>query len=336
MRITFYSVAESFGGGERYLAMLVPALRERGVEAGVVCGSARAPRQLAEFADRGDGSSANDVVVLNGVGSLYRWGRDLPDCRASLFIQHSLLSDHQTSVVKRWLRPMLVRHYARQISAVVRVCRAAIPDGFFPHIETVYNGVPFDASHRPRRRQTSEFVLAMVGTVNANKGQADAIRLLRTLPEHVRLRIIGDGPLRERLQQRCGELGAGARVEWTGFVENPAEPLSVCDALLMLSRDEAMPFAALEAMALGLPVISTAVGGMPELVRDGYNGYLVKRRDDGQLLDRIQRLDADEELRYALAEHAHATIGCDFSTESMVSGFLRVCEDALRRTPAHR
>lgn len=331
MRIIFYSVAESFGGGERYLTLLIQELRARGIESYVVCASSSAPASIKALCCSSFMESPSDVIVLNGVGALYRWGRNLPRCAASIFVHHSLLSDHQSIFIKRWLRPMLVRYYAQRITTIVRVCRAAISDSFFANIETVHNGVPFSPALAPVRRNGPEFRLAMLGAVNANKGQDEAIRMLTELPKHIYLRIIGDGPLRVRLMNLCRTSGVSSRVEWTGFVADPIRHLAGCQALLVLSKDEALPYAALEAMAYGLPVISTPVGGMPELIIDGYNGYLSDRTDSAGLLRNIVRLDEEEDLRFKMAQNARQTISESFNVNVMASTFIRVCEAAIAR-----
>jgi len=331
MNILFYSVAEEFGGGERFLTLLVPALRARGYEAFVVCNSSNPPAALQVLSDTSVTASVDDVVVLNGVGALYRWGKRLPKSAASVFVQHSLLSDDQSPDLRRWLRPLLMKVFAGNITAVVRVCRAAMPDTMFPHTDTIHNGVAYDRALIPLRRTGEILRLAMLGAVNENKNQLKALRSLLELPQHIHLRIIGDGPLRHKLTAFAQLHDVSSRVEWVGFKEDPLTDLRQCHALLVLSRNEALPFSALEAMACGVPVISTKVGGLPELICDGSNGFLIDPTDDGALIDRVLRLDDDEELRYGMALNARESIRRSFTVEIMTDKVIDTVLSAIAR-----
>jgi glycosyltransferase involved in cell wall biosynthesis len=334
MRILFYSVAEEFGGGERFLTLLVPALRARGYEAFVVCDSSNAPAALRILSNSSVTASTDDVVVLNGIGALYRWGRRLPKSAASIFIQHSLLSDDQSSYLKRMLRPLLMKFFAANITTVVRVCRAAIPDTFFPNVETIYNGVNYESDLIPLRRKGETFRLVMLGAINENKNQAEALKLLRELPQHIHLKVVGDGPLRNELAMFAYQHNISDRVEWVGFKKDPLTDLRNCHALLVLSRNEALPFSALEAMASGLPVISTKVGGMPELICNDSNGFLVDPADHGALIDRLLQLDDDEMLRYSMALNARETIRRSFTVGMMADKVIGTVLSAIARSSA--
>lgn len=87
--------------------------------------------------------------------------------------------------------------------------------------------------------------------------------------------IVGDGPQREELERQCRRLGLEQTVLFTGQMENPYPLLKKADAFVLLSRYEGMPVTIEEAKILGIPVIATAVGGIPEQIREGVNGRLI-------------------------------------------------------------
>lgn len=137
-----------------------------------------------------------------------------------------------------------------------------------------------------------------------------------------RIKIIGNGPERAALEEYAKEAGLAGRVEFLGWQSNPWEHAQGADAVVMASEYEAFPLAAIEAMACGLPVFSTPVDGIVELVRPGENGFLFEGGNSGelaQLLDlyaqgKLPRVDADAcrksveayEAKRALADFAYS------------------------------
>ena len=135
----------------------------------------------------------------------------------------------------------------------------------------------------------------------------------------VGLVVIGDGPERKRLKSRASELGLDDRVCFTGAREQ-SETLALmaaCDVFVLNSLYEGLPHVALEAMALGIPVVATAVCGTPEAVVDGETGYLVNSQD-GALAEALERLIIDPGLRRRLGERARASVEETFGPRLMV------------------
>lgn len=124
-----------------------------------------------------------------------------------------------------------------------------------------------------------------------------------------RLCVLGEGPERAQLEARVRELGLGADVWLAGFDKNPFRYMARAQLLLHASRAEGMPGAQIQAMACGLPVVSTDCEfGPREVIRDGDNGYLAPVGDAAALAGRVERLLADEALRARMSKAARRSV----------------------------
>jgi len=322
MRIIFLSAAKGFGGGEKYLSLIIFSLRLRGYEVGLKSTTENIPSQLKDLLIHVDSYKEGDIVVLNGIGAVYKYCNKLPNFVVKVFIQHSSIYDDQSSIFKRLLRPFLIKYFARKINLTIRVCKSSLPDDFLPNVRTVYNGTPFNDNYEILNRTKSDFKLAMIGSLNENKNHIAALKFLTRSSSNISLKIIGDGSLAAYLRAFTIQNNLESRVTFTGFVSEASLELYDCHALLMLSRNEAFPFAAIEAMSLGLPVISTDVGGLSELVVHGTNGYLFEKNDFFRLDEFVHQLESDEALRQRLAHNARLSIKSGFTIQHMTDGFI--------------
>ena len=127
-------------------------------------------------------------------------------------------------------------------------------------------------------------------------------------------------------------LGLAAQVEFLGWVAGEAKQaqLAQADVFVLPSYNEGLPVSLLEAMAYGVPVISTRVGGIPELVRDGIDGFLIEPGDRAALEDRLRRLAEDARLRQTMGDAARADIARRFDVARMVADTHAVYEACLR------
>jgi glycosyltransferase involved in cell wall biosynthesis len=120
-----------------------------------------------------------------------------------------------------------------------------------------------------------------------------------------RLRIIGNGPLRQELETQAQTLDLTSRVEFAGLVTDPASSLRQAEILVMASRFEGFPYVALEALACGLPVIYTdCPSGPREIIRDGIDGMLVPAGDVDALAAAMDKLMTDDDARKEMAKRA--------------------------------
>lgn len=151
--------------------------------------------------------------------------------------------------------------------------------------------------------------LVFAGRLTRQKALDTALDAIARVPD-AELLVIGDGPDRERLERHALELGLNGRVRFVGSVPR-AEVLrafAAAQALVISSDWENFPHTAVEALALGTPLIATAVGGVPEIVRDGVNGLLVPPGEPDALAAAIARFLGSDELRARLAGAAPGSV----------------------------
>ena len=179
--------------------------------------------------------------------------------------------------------------------------------------------------------------LLYVGRIVAEKGLCDLIDALRELLNSpgpgYRLTLIGwdaHGEMK-RLQDYIEQLGIGHAVEMRGpMPPGPALMLAMrsCDIFVLPSWAEGTPRVLVEAMAMGRAIVATRVGGVPDLIEDGENGYLVEPRRADQLADAIRRLALDPQQRLDIGHRNWAKAG-SLTVEALAE---RMCEFAARQT----
>jgi glycosyltransferase involved in cell wall biosynthesis len=166
--------------------------------------------------------------------------------------------------------------------------------------------------------------IVMVANLRAEKGHdtllAAAPRILARYPD-ASFTFVGDGPRREALETLTRALGVTERVRFVGERRDVASILARHDLFVLPSRSEAFPNALIEAMATGLPVVATDVGGIPEVVRSGVNGQLVPPDDIGALADAVLALMDDPAAAAALGRAARAEVERHYTIDRMVERF---------------
>lgn len=166
-------------------------------------------------------------------------------------------------------------------------------------------------------------VIAVIGRLSEEKGVAVLLQAIRQLgPRAPLLLVAGDGPLREELEASAHDLP----VRWLGYLPDPRAAFAAADALVIPSLTEGLPLVALEAALLQRPLVATAVGELPNVLRDGA-GLLVPPGDAPALAEAIDRL-RDPALRRSIADAALLR-SRDYAVEAMAASYAVLYRDAL-------
>ena len=283
---------------------------------------AQLPAWLAGVPCRVHGEHGRDVHDLDGTRRRYRW-------------------------IRRFYRPLVQRYVplsedlARYLHDQVGVAVA--------RIRPICNGVDMER-FRPREDAARDGVLPpgfanqdslLIGTVGRLEAVKDQITLVRAFTEicrhnasdtRLRLILVGEGTLRGEIEALLTREGIRDRVWLAGSRDDVPALLAALDVFVLPSLAEGISNTLLEAMACGLPVVATRVGGNAELVSEGETGLLVPRADPQAMAAALQRYIDNADLRSTHGLAARARAEAQFSISGMVQRYLEVY-DELCRTP---
>jgi glycosyltransferase involved in cell wall biosynthesis len=164
-------------------------------------------------------------------------------------------------------------------------------------------------------------ILGAVGVLNESKGHRYLIEAVSKIVQtglDVRLLIAGEGPLRKQLEALSRDLGLDSRVRLLGFREDIPELLALMDIFVFPSLWEGMSLALLEAMAVGLPIISTDVHGAVDLIRDNKSGILVQKKDTRGLVKAIRHLVSNPNETKKMGQEARRLVHSNYTLERQI------------------
>jgi glycosyltransferase involved in cell wall biosynthesis len=242
--------------------------------------------------------------------------------------EFAMFYEQECGPVRRWL----IRRLFDRVSCVVVLSRQweqwvrGISRN--AHIEALYNPVIAGTAAFPWAGRDQASVLTL-GRLNQGKGSYDLLSAAATMPATaLRLLLGGDGEI-EQVRRAAGELGLAERLELLGWVGPEAKQRCLARATVyaLPSYNEGMPMSVLEAMAAGLPVVTTPVGGVPEAVTDGVEGFLVAPGDVAMLRDRLHRLLSDQALAQAMGAAARRKIESTFSSTVIMPRLEKIYTD---------
>lgn len=225
--------------------------------------------------------------------------------------------------------------------AVSDEVRGSIPARLQKRVEVVVQGIVMsDIEHARAQRETvraelgvrdDDVVIGTVANFRAQKAYPDLLAATRVLAARkvpARFVIVGQGPLEDEIRALHASLGLDGYVDILGYRPDAIRVLGGCDVFALASHYEGYPVAVMEALALGLPVVATAVGGMPEAVREGVEGLLVPARRPDLLADAIEALVRDPVRRLAMGKAA-AVRGRRYDIEGAVRRTEQIYRDVI-------
>jgi glycosyltransferase involved in cell wall biosynthesis len=291
----------------------------------------------------------NQIEVVNWnfyhpLANRYLWALTILAPRLHHFYTDHISRSASASTVghrgklKSLLKQALCRRYQKTV-CISKHVRSQLEEQKWPNLRTAYNFVntdrfrPDPTIRRANREElgvAEEFVAITVAYLIKDKGVDLAVKALTYLPEDVVLWIVGDGPERESLGTLSQQLGVEKRVRFLGPRQNVERLLQAADCGLVPSvwADNA-PMANIEALAAGLPVVASRIGGIPEFTDHGRSGYLFTAGDAKELASWVGVLRDDPQLRQRMGEVARSTMLDRYSAQSLLSQHL----DLYRAAP---
>ena len=345
MTVCHINLARGFRGGERQTELLIRNLGEEGLDQVLV---ARMGEPLIERLESAPGVRLLPVKG-NALSALLAAGS------ATLIHAHESRAAHAAYLRYRLSRtPYIVtrrvsnvphgdfftrrvyRHAAMNAcvaGSVGRILQAYEADVSTCVIHSAISQLDVDtfAVARLRAAYEGKFLVGHVGALdNKTKGQIYIIRAARELQHsypHIHFLLIGGGADEDWLRKEARDL---RNLSFVGFVNNVGDYLSILDILILPSNIEGIGGVLLDGMRFGLPVIASRVGGLPEIVHDGANGFLIQPHNPQQINEAILCLHDDDHLRRRMGKSGKEFVS-EFTPDKMAKKYLDLYESVLGR-----
>jgi glycosyltransferase involved in cell wall biosynthesis len=299
---------------------------------------------LADFAAHISRIRPTAIVAANPYALMYSsLALRLSRLRAALVVTYH---SNRLLGAKEWVQMILYRLFFWTADCSIFVCekqkRYWLRHGVFSRRnKVIYNGVDteeFCDKWNPGERRMlrsalgfrdADYVIGMLALLRPEKNHmqmVEAIAMLREMKIPARALMIGDGEMRGAIEARARELNVGSDVVITGLQREVRPYIAACDAVALCSYTEAFSLAAIEAMALGRPVVHTDVGGAAEMIVPGRNGFLFPVGDTKAFVDKLVIL-ADRTISARMGHEARATVEARFSEKAMVDRYEQALLD---------
>jgi L-malate glycosyltransferase len=264
-----------------------------------------------------------------------------------VFTEHGRHFPDVVSSKRRLVNRMLFDRLADEVNAVCEFSARALreKDGFVRRpIEVIPNGVDL-ARYATGDRAAARRAIGLdagrryITTIARFHPVKDHRMLLNAFAEVARARgdvdllLVGDGPLRSELEQTAASLGLATRVKFMGVRADVPDILRASDVFALTSVSEAASITLLEAMASELPVVVTAVGGNPEIVRDGIDGMLVPRGDASATAAAMLRVLGDAGAAGAMGRAAAERVRARFRLDATIARYYELYAGSSRMSP---
>jgi glycosyltransferase involved in cell wall biosynthesis len=366
IRVLFVVPALPVGGAERHLTTMLPRMDPARFTPSVICigeegelfstlGAAgiearalrlrkrQAVRALIELVMTMR-RTRPDVVVVQGYNAetLGRIAARIAGVKHTINWVHNAGGLVQRGTVRRTVDRALTR-WTSAYFGVAEAQRPYLVDELGhpdDKIRVIYNGVDLAQFRTSTDRGVlAEFgfaendpVVGIVAVLRPEKDHVNLLRAARTVVDELtnaRFLIIGDGPTRPQLEALCTELGITPNVHFAGSRDDVARLLPAIDVFALTSTSECFPISVLEAMACARPAVCSAVGGIPEVIKDGETGYLVPPKDPLQLAAGLLKLLRDPQTARRMGSAARARVEAEFDLDCSIAAAQQAIEDVV-------
>ncbi len=274
-----------------------------------------------------------------GITARFLWRRS-----PVLFTEHGRWFPDYPRTKRIVANRLLLERRDRVVGVGEAVRQALIVNEGIPieRVSVIYNGIDVSTFEGPDHRETvreelglgrDDLVVTLVARLDPLKDHPTAIRTLQHVVRrnaNARLVLVGDGPERDSIRALVREHRLDEHVHLIGQRSDVARLLSAADIALLTSVSEGIPLTLIEAMAAGLPVISTRVGGVVEIVEEGRTGLLAPVGDDATLARLVDTLANDANLRNRMGQLGRERARELFSERQMHARYLRLYREMLR------
>ncbi len=178
-------------------------------------------------------------------------------------------------------------------------------------------------------KQTGEKWVGTLAGLREVKNLPRLVRAFAGLPEDWRLVIVGEGPEQEAISKEAVRLNISNRVHLPGFAANPARYVGLFDIFALSSDTEQFPISVVEAMAAGIPVASTDVGDVADMVSDANASFVVSKSDDTNLANALKKLADDANLRKTVGEANRVKALAEYDQKVMIDTYRRLYSSAM-------
>lgn len=317
MRLLFVSSAGHFGGTERWASMAIAELERRGHDIWMACpDKPHAGNFIRKERLWHDGPASMwdrpgiermaafcrdqqiDCIIPLSQKMYFSCGRLARQLGIALVLRLGIVRLPWRPVIDWYgygIYPDAIIVNTQRIKQVLSRAPFVRPE----RIHVIYNGIV----ERPATGvagQPDKFTIASVGTLSWRKGMEHLIKAVALLPDEVRERIhiklIGEGPAHGKLTTLAAKLGLASQVEFTGHVDNPTAHIAASDLFVLLSAQEGISNALLEAMNCGVPAYATLVGGHGEFLEHGINAYIAHSRTPSQVARDLAGIMSDHNI----------------------------------------
>ncbi|MCM8830195.1 MAG: glycosyltransferase family 4 protein [Candidatus Omnitrophica bacterium] len=340
--------SDGFGGQERRVLAEIIGLRQRGYSVSLSC---RRNSVIREYAEKyGIRTYLLPFRSLYDIRSIFLLLRVIKKEMFDIVNTHSSVDSWIGGIAAKLAKvPIIIRtrhldipckrdvlHFIHYLPDMYITCgetmrKNLIEKGKFPSdkIISIPTGISEDFFNVKRDLNAkikygldkTSIVITNVGILRKVKGHKTTLQAVKSVVRHfpnAKFLIVGDGPYRKNLEELTDILGIKQYVIFTGFIDNIPEIYSFADVAILTSWSEGIPQSILQAMAAGVPVVSTEVGGVPEVIKQEKTGLLVKPGDYEALAGCIVRILRNPTFAAALAKNAKEFVKRDYSVECML------------------
>ncbi len=285
----------------------------------------------------------NDIKIIHSHGyksNYYSLFTSLGSKKIKIISTNHLWKDRTKSeIFYKYVDVVLLRYFDANI-AVSRQISENMGHYSIDVAAVIDNGVHvdnnlFDSTLKNRIFPLNEFefVIGSVGSLTTEKGHIDLLRAMVSIKEYgisdIKMRIIGEGPERHRLEEFIMANNLGADVSLEGYVPNVRDIYSQFDLFVLPSYNEGLPMVMLEAMASGVAVIATRVGGIPNAIHHGLDGLVVTPGDVQGIVNAIIKMRNDPKLLKKISINGYRLICKNYSGTTMSKCYEQIYQQVI-------